>query len=40
VQREIQEAAYAYQMAVEKGERVVVGVNKFTTQEDPWAEIF
>ena len=33
-QREIQNSAYAYQMAVEKGERVVVGVNKFTTQED------
>jgi methylmalonyl-CoA mutase N-terminal domain/subunit len=33
VQKEIQEAAYAYQKAVEKGERVVVGVNKFTSQE-------
>ena len=29
-QREIQNAAYAYQKAVEKGEQVVVGVNKFT----------
>jgi methylmalonyl-CoA mutase N-terminal domain/subunit len=33
-QREIQKAAYDYQMAVEKGDRVVVGVNKFTTAED------
>ncbi len=33
VQKEIQEAAYAYQKAVETGERVVVGVNKFTSQE-------
>jgi methylmalonyl-CoA mutase N-terminal domain/subunit len=29
-QREIQNAAYAYQKAVEKDEQVVVGVNKFT----------
>jgi methylmalonyl-CoA mutase N-terminal domain/subunit len=29
-QREIQNAAYAYQKAVEKNEQVVVGVNKFT----------
>ena len=29
-QREIQNAAYAFQKAVEKGEQVVVGVNRFT----------
>jgi methylmalonyl-CoA mutase N-terminal domain/subunit len=29
-QREIQNAAYAHQKAVEKGEQIVVGVNKFT----------
>ena len=29
-QREIQNAAYAYQKGVEKGEQVVVGVNRFT----------
>jgi methylmalonyl-CoA mutase N-terminal domain/subunit len=29
VQKEIQESAYAYQRAVESGERVVVGLNKF-----------
>jgi methylmalonyl-CoA mutase N-terminal domain/subunit len=35
VQREIQDAAYTYQKAVESGERVVVGVNKFVTDEAP-----
>ncbi|KMY67766.1 methylmalonyl-CoA mutase [Desulfocarbo indianensis] len=39
VQREIQEAAYAYQKAVESGERVVVGVNKFTAKAEPLGEI-
>jgi len=29
--REIQDAAYSYQQAVESGEQVVVGVNQFTT---------
>ncbi len=33
VQREIQESAYKYQKAVEQGERVVVGLNKFQVQE-------
>lgn len=33
VQREIQEAAYEYQKAVEKNEAVVVGVNRFQTDE-------
>jgi methylmalonyl-CoA mutase N-terminal domain/subunit len=35
VQREIQQAAYAYQKAVESDERVVVGVNKFVTDSPP-----
>jgi methylmalonyl-CoA mutase N-terminal domain/subunit len=39
VQREIQEAAYAYQRAVEENERIVVGVNKFTTAAEPLGEI-
>ncbi|MFH1141394.1 MAG: methylmalonyl-CoA mutase family protein [Chloroflexota bacterium] len=30
-QREIQEASYRYQQEIEKGERVVVGVNKFVS---------
>ncbi len=33
IQQEIQDAAYRYQMEVEKGERVVVGLNKFQVQE-------
>jgi methylmalonyl-CoA mutase N-terminal domain/subunit len=35
VQQEIQDAAYAYQMAVESGDRVVVGLNKFEVKEGP-----
>lgn len=35
MQREIQEAAYRYQQQVERGERIVVGVNKFTQEEEP-----
>ncbi len=34
VQGEINDAAYAYQRAVESGDQVVVGVNKFTTDGD------
>jgi methylmalonyl-CoA mutase, N-terminal domain len=33
VQREIQDAAYAYQKKIESGERVVVGLNKFQVPE-------
>jgi methylmalonyl-CoA mutase N-terminal domain/subunit len=33
VQREIQDAAYAYQKQVESGDRVVVGLNKFQAAE-------
>jgi len=33
IQLEIQEAAYQYQQAVEKGEETVVGVNAFQTEE-------
>lgn len=39
IQKEIQDSAYAFQLAVEKGERVVTGVNKFRTGEDPEIEI-
>jgi methylmalonyl-CoA mutase, N-terminal domain len=35
VQREIQKAAYDYQRAVESGERVVVGVNRYRTENEP-----
>ncbi|HBS59691.1 MAG TPA: methylmalonyl-CoA mutase, partial [Firmicutes bacterium] len=37
VQREIQDAAYKFQCAVEKGETIVVGVNKFQLAEKPAA---
>ncbi len=33
-QREIQDAAYRYQLAVDKKERVIVGVNEFTQPEN------
>ncbi|MDP3178364.1 MAG: methylmalonyl-CoA mutase family protein [Spirochaetaceae bacterium] len=33
IQQEIQDAAYAYQVEIEKGERVVVGLNKFQVKE-------
>jgi len=32
-QREIAEASYRYQMAVDKGEKIIVGVNEFVTHE-------
>jgi methylmalonyl-CoA mutase N-terminal domain/subunit len=36
VQREIQDAAYRYQLQIERGERIVVGVNKFrVAHEEP-----
>lgn len=39
VQREIQDAAYRAQRAVEKGDQVVVGVNKFQTDETAKGEL-
>jgi len=39
VQKEIQDAAYRYQQEVEKGERIVVGVNKFTVKDEASKEI-
>jgi methylmalonyl-CoA mutase N-terminal domain/subunit len=35
IQKEIQESAYAYQKAVDSGEQVVVGLNKFQQEETP-----
>jgi methylmalonyl-CoA mutase N-terminal domain/subunit len=40
MQGEIQEAAVAQQQAIESGERVVVGVNKFRSAEEPEPVIF
>ncbi len=34
IQREIQDSAYRWQRAVDKGEKVVVGVNQFEVEED------
>jgi methylmalonyl-CoA mutase N-terminal domain/subunit len=34
IQREIQESAYRHQQAVESGERIVVGVNRFQVREE------
>ena len=39
IQGEIEEAAYRFQTAVEAGERVVVGVNKFTQEADDRVEL-
>ncbi len=38
-QREIQEAAYVYQKAVERREKIMVGVNDFVNEEEPPIEI-
>ena len=35
IQKEIQDSAYAWQMAVESGEKTIVGINKFTLEEPP-----
>ena len=35
VQREIQQAAYEYQKAIERGDRVVVGVNQYVEETNP-----
>lgn len=35
VQREIQEAAYQYQLAVEKKEAIIVGMNEYMAEEEP-----
>ncbi len=34
MQKEIQNSAYAYQMAIENKEKIVIGVNKFKTSEE------
>lgn len=35
IQKEIQDSAYKWQMEVEKGDRIIVGVNKFQIEEKP-----
>jgi methylmalonyl-CoA mutase N-terminal domain/subunit len=39
MQREIEEAAYRYQREVEKDERIIVGVNRYASDEDPDMEL-
>ena len=34
IQKEIQDSAYKWQMDIEKGNRIIVGVNKFTQEEE------
>ena len=34
VQKQIQDSAYKYQKQIEKNERIIVGVNKFTTEKE------
>src|SRR5215467_11986346 len=38
-QREIQEASYAYQKAIERKEKIIVGVNDFVLEQEPPIEI-
>jgi methylmalonyl-CoA mutase N-terminal domain/subunit len=40
IQRQIQESAYAAQQAIDRGTAVVVGVNRFATDERPAMEVF
>lgn len=39
IQKEIQKSAYQYQKDIESGNRVIVGVNKFVTEEETQQEI-
>ena len=39
MQREIEEVAFRYQREVEKGERIIVGVNRYGSVEDPDMEL-
>ncbi len=39
IQKEIAESAYRYQQQVQSGEKIIVGVNKFTTEEETFKDI-
>jgi methylmalonyl-CoA mutase N-terminal domain/subunit len=39
-QKEIAEASYAYQRAVEAGEKIIVGVNRYATEHDPTRTLY
>jgi methylmalonyl-CoA mutase N-terminal domain/subunit len=40
VQKQIEESAYRYGQSIDNGERVIVGVNKFTSDEPPTINLF
>jgi len=40
IQDEIARSAYQYQKEIERGEKVIVGVNKFVVQEEPDGDVF
>ncbi len=40
MQKEIADASYRYQTDIEKGEKIIVGVNKFTTKEEVAPPVF
>jgi methylmalonyl-CoA mutase N-terminal domain/subunit len=40
VQRQIEESAYRYGQSIERGDRVIVGVNKFAAAEAPQIDLF
>jgi methylmalonyl-CoA mutase N-terminal domain/subunit len=40
IQDEIARSAYQYQQEIENGEKIIVGVNKFTVEEEPGTEVF
>jgi methylmalonyl-CoA mutase N-terminal domain/subunit len=40
IQEEIARSAYTYQNDIEKGKKIIVGVNKFTSKEKPIQDIF
>jgi methylmalonyl-CoA mutase N-terminal domain/subunit len=40
MQDEIAASSYAYQTGIESGEKIIVGVNKFTVQEPPMENLF
>ena len=39
IQKEIASSAYAYQRAIQSGEKIIVGQNKFTTEETPITQL-
>lgn len=39
INNEIQDAAYAYQQAIERGEQIIVGMNRFTVADEPEPEL-